>query len=116
MRWIAIGARNPAGKFGAPVRACRLVPDHVHLAPTPSDAAGLALARAHRLYAAYFNAGARSPRCGETRAPEPGGAAGCAMRAVTGTAHRNPGRRRSLPGDVGPEHFTTIRRALMRRP
>ena len=52
MRWIAIGARNPAGKFGAPVRGCRLVPDHVHLVSTPSDAAGLALARAHRLHAA----------------------------------------------------------------
>ena len=37
------------------------MPNHVHLILTPSDAAGLALAlsRAHRLYAGYFNALAR---------------------------------------------------------
>ena len=49
------------GRFGVAVWAYCLMPNHVHLILSPRDAAGLALAmgRAHRLYAGYFNARAR---------------------------------------------------------
>jgi putative transposase len=55
--WLAESCR----KFGVAVWAYCQMPNHVHLILTPSDAAGLALAlaRAHRLYAGYFNARAR---------------------------------------------------------
>ena len=55
--WLAESCR----KFGVSVWAYCLMPNHVHLVLTPSDSAGLALAlsRAHRLYAGYFNARAR---------------------------------------------------------
>ncbi|MGO4870677.1 MAG: transposase [Roseiarcus sp.] len=55
--WLAQSCR----KFGVAVWAYCLMPNHVHLILTPSDAAGLALAlsRAHRLYAGYFNVRAR---------------------------------------------------------
>ena len=55
--WLAESRR----KFGVAVWAYCLMPNHVHLILTPSDAAGLALAlaRAHGRYASYFNARAR---------------------------------------------------------
>ena len=55
--WLAESCR----KFGVSVWAYCLMPNHVHLVLAPSDPAGLALAlsRAHRLYAGYFNARAR---------------------------------------------------------
>jgi putative transposase len=55
--WLAESCR----KFGVSVWAYCLMPNHVHLILVPSDPAGLALAlsRAHRLYAGYFNARAR---------------------------------------------------------
>lgn len=55
--WLAESCR----KFGVACWAYCLMPNHVHLILAPSDAAGLALAlaRAHRLYAGYFNARAR---------------------------------------------------------
>jgi len=55
------GLAESCRKFGVAVWAYCLMPNHVHLILTPADAAGLALAlsRAHRLYAGYFNARAR---------------------------------------------------------
>lgn len=54
---VAEGCREA----GVAVWAYCLMPNHVHLVLAPSDPAGLALAlsRAHRLYAGYFNARAR---------------------------------------------------------
>ena len=48
-------------RFGVEIWAYCLMPNHVHLIATPQDETGLAMAmgRAHRLYAGYFNARAR---------------------------------------------------------
>jgi len=55
--WLAQSCR----KFGVACWAYCLMPNHVHLILAPCDAEGMALAlsRAHRLYAGYFNARAR---------------------------------------------------------
>ena len=55
--WLAESCR----KFGVEVWAYCQMPNHVHLILAPADAAGLglALARAHRLYAGFVNARAR---------------------------------------------------------
>ena len=55
--WLAESCR----KFGVEVWAYCQMPNHVHLILTPADASGLglALARAHRLYAGFVNARAR---------------------------------------------------------
>jgi putative transposase len=55
--WLA----ESCAKFGVEVWAYCLMPNHVHLILTPADPAGLGLAmsRAHRLYAGFVNARAR---------------------------------------------------------
>jgi putative transposase len=55
--WLAESCR----KFGVEVWAYCQMPKHAHLILTPSDVAGLglALSRAHRLYAGFVNARAR---------------------------------------------------------
>ena len=55
--WLAESCR----RFGVECWAYCLMPNHVHLILTPADSAGLglALARAHRLYAGFVNARAR---------------------------------------------------------
>jgi putative transposase len=55
--WLAESCR----RFGVRVWAHCQMPNHVHLILTPADASGLglALARAHRLYAGFVNARAR---------------------------------------------------------
>ena len=55
--WLAESCK----RFGVECWAYCLMPNHVHLILTPADSAGLglALARAHRLYAGFVNARAR---------------------------------------------------------